>query len=520
MSLPNRHALVSNLSILEAEVARRDAYKFKQYFPDAGPFRRELYTGAMEFFRGGFSYPERLLLGGNRVGKTDAAAYEVVLHLTGLYPDWWEGRRFSHPVEVWASGDTATTTRDIQQLALYGPIPTAPRTGMIPAHLIKHASAKTSIPNAVETVWVKHASGGDSSIQFKSYDQRRLAFQGTSKHVIWLDEECPDDIYTECLLRTLTCGGITMVTFTPVEGLTPFLQSWLEHAVMFQDRDVENPQAADAMVFSGADEEPPADVDGRETSEAEEALPIARRQKLVVMIAWDEVPHLSKAAQDQMLSEIPVYQRAARTRGIPNLGSGVIYPIPEEDIKIAPFKIPDHWPRGYGMDVGWNWTVALWGAYDRETSTWYLYHEHYRSHAEPPVHAAGIKGVGDWIPGRIDPAANGRSQVDGRQLMQLYLDLGLQIDFAPNGVEAGIYNVWTAMTAGQVKVFSTLRHFFTEYRMYRRDAKGRVIKKNDHEMDCLRYLLASGVEWLAVAPAHEKAKKGPADEGHPDLWLS
>lgn len=499
MRATDRVAVINEASVLEAELAKRAAYKIRKYFPDEGPLRRELYTAANAFFRLGAQFPERLVLGGNRTGKTDAAAYEVTCHLTGIYPPWWIGKRFDTPVEVWTAGDTATTTRDIQQLSLYGPVPVAPRTGMIPAHLIKHASPKNSIPNGIETIWVKHVSGGESSIGFKSYDQRRDAFQGTSKHIIWLDEECPADVYTECLMRTLTCDGIVMVTFTPVEGLTPFVQHWLENAVMEADAGI---APAESCVFSAPNEDPDDDDDeGEKTAKVIEgpaltSIPLDERTKVIVMVSWDEVPHLSPTARAQMLSSIPPYQRAARTRGIPNLGSGVIYPIPEEEIKVKPFEIPKHWLRGYGMDVGWNWTVSIHAAYDLETSTWYLYAEHYRSHAEPPVHAAGITALSPGSPGRIDPGANGRSQADGKQLFQQYRDLGLNIDFAPNGVEAGIAEVWTALTEGRIKVFSSLKHWFTEYRMYRRDAKGRVVKKSDHLMDATRYLVASGFDWM------------------------
>ncbi len=37
----------------------------------------------------------------NRVGKTEGAGgYEMTCHLTGRYPHWWEGRRFSGPVRA------------------------------------------------------------------------------------------------------------------------------------------------------------------------------------------------------------------------------------------------------------------------------------------------------------------------------------------------------------------------------------------------------------------------------------
>jgi hypothetical protein len=74
---------------------------------------------------------------------------------------------------------------------------------MIPAHTIHQVSHKSGAPGAVDTVWVKHVSGGLSTLGLKSYEQRREAFQGTSIEVIWLDEEPDQDIVTECLLRTI-----------------------------------------------------------------------------------------------------------------------------------------------------------------------------------------------------------------------------------------------------------------------------------------------------------------------------
>ncbi len=154
-------------------------------------------------------------------------AYEVTCHLTGWYPEWWEGCRFGRPVRVWACGDTSQTVRDIVQKALIGPINKA-GSGMIPKKYIKgQPRKKPGIPDAVETVWVKHSSGMDSMCTFKSYDQRRKAFQGTEQDFIWLDEEPPSDIYDECLTRTMTTNGRVLVTATPLSGLTPFILSFL-----------------------------------------------------------------------------------------------------------------------------------------------------------------------------------------------------------------------------------------------------------------------------------------------------
>jgi phage terminase large subunit-like protein len=218
----------------EAEEQRRSAYKIRRYFPDTGPLRRELYVKHLMFFAAGAKHRERLFMKANRVGGTDAGAYETALHLTGeydKYAPWWQGRRFKEPVRWWSVGDTGKTTRDILQLALLGPI-NAVGTGMIPAHAILDYSMKSGVPEAIETVRVRHRSGGESLLMFKSYDQRREAFQGTAQHGIHLDEEVPEDIYTECLLRTMDTpelpgGGLILLTFTPLQGMTPLVMTFL-----------------------------------------------------------------------------------------------------------------------------------------------------------------------------------------------------------------------------------------------------------------------------------------------------
>ncbi len=214
------------------KVRRLRIRKIESFYPDTGPLRRELYVKHLEFFRRGAVDRERLLLAANRIGKTEGVgAYELTLHLTGRYPHWWEGRRFDGPIDAWAAGDTSKTTRDIIQYKLLGPVNEL-GTGIIPADaLIGKPLSKAGVPDAFEIVRVQHISGGISTLGLKSYDQRREAFQGTEKHCIWLDEECPLAIYTECLLRTMKTGafngGIILLTFTPLMGLTDLVLSFL-----------------------------------------------------------------------------------------------------------------------------------------------------------------------------------------------------------------------------------------------------------------------------------------------------
>lgn len=226
--------------------------------------------------------------------------------------------------------------------------------------------------------------------------------------------------------------------------------------------------------------------------------------KFAVQAEWDETPHLSKDARESLLAGIPAYQRDARTKGIPQLGSGAIYPIPESEILCDPFRIPDWMPQAYALDVGWNRTAALWGALDRDADVLYLYAEYYGAQAEPAIHAHAVRSRGNWIPGVIDPAARGRGQKDGEQLLHMYRsDLGLTLSLANNSRESGIYEVLTRLSTGRIKVFRTLQNFLMEYRLYRRDEKGNVVKENDHLMDDMRYLVMSGLSVACVRPPQQ-----------------
>lgn len=187
----------------------------------------------MQFFAAGSTNMERAVIAANRVGKTwGIGGYEVTCHLTGLYPEWWTGKRFNTPVSAWAASDTAQTTRDVIQFALTGVGGEGSDgelgTGMVPGDLILgQPSAARGISGAFDTMMVRHKTGGISSLGFKSYDQGRKKFQGTAKHVIWLDEEPPMDVYTECLTRTMTVNGLTLCTFTPLEGATDVVNMFL-----------------------------------------------------------------------------------------------------------------------------------------------------------------------------------------------------------------------------------------------------------------------------------------------------
>jgi phage terminase large subunit-like protein len=461
------------VSELEAR-QRLQRTKLYQAYPDTGPLRRELYAKHLQHFDASAHFGQTSLMGGNRSGKSYANCYAGACHMTGWYPPWWTGRRFNRPVTIWAAGEDGKSVRDSLQVLYLGEIG-AFGTGLIPFDSLARYATRSGIADAIDSFTVKHAMGGLSRLVFKSYDQKREAFQAAKVDIVQLDEEPPISIYTEALTRTLSTdprepNGLVIAGFTPLKGISAVVLSFLPGG--------ERKEGAVAGYEEGI-----------------------RTDKYVTFCAWEDVPHLSADNKAALIASYQPHERDARTKGVPSLGAGAIYPISEEEILCDPIVIPKWWPRCYGMDVGWNRTAVIWGAIDPDADILYLTDEHYRGQAEPAIHAAAIRARGTWINGVVDLAARGRGQRDGEQLLRNYIDLGLtNLAPASNAVHAGIDCVWMRLSTGRLKVFKTLQNWRNEYRLYRRDENGKIVKENDHLMDSTRYLCISGIKTASVAP--------------------
>src|SRR5215475_14291093 len=158
--------ILSGLEALDYQLTYRQFFQFEPY-----PKQRE-------FLELGATKAERLLIASNQTGKSTIGAYEAVCHLTGLYPKGWKGRRFSKPTRGWVTGQTALVVRDVQQKKLCGEpgVESEFGSGMIPKDLIVERSRQAGIIDAIDTIQVRHASGGVSVCRFKSYEQGRTKF--------------------------------------------------------------------------------------------------------------------------------------------------------------------------------------------------------------------------------------------------------------------------------------------------------------------------------------------------------
>jgi len=495
-----------DLEAIDRELAYQSTHRLEMLFRDEGPLRRELYAKHQRFFASGGRHDpmpectagctgarhrERCFMAGNRTGKTVAGAYESTLHATGLYPSWWTGKRFPGLTKGWACGTTSQKTAEIVQTELFGVLEPEKAqgrqvglgTGTIPRHLIDHVQFNPHSPGSILKGWIRHRTGGRSVIVFKSYEAGREAFQGTAQDWIWLDEECPLSVYGECLVRTMTTKGTMYLTFTPLQGLSEVVLQFMPESI---------PDEGDAPAKPRLDASP----------------------KFLVQANWDDVPHLTEQSKADLWASTPPYQREARKMGKPALGAGAIYPVPESFYVVDDFPIPSHWRRVFGLDVGWNRTAAVWAAIDDDTDITYLWAEHYQGRQEPAIHVASIVAKGGWIPGVIDPAADAANQVDGRRLLQLYRELGLELTPAKNEVAAGIDAVWGMLSGGRMKVFASLRNWLAEVRLYRRDERGHIVKERDHLMDATRYLVMSGLTRACTQPAEKSPYPHRFATGH------
>lgn len=223
--------------LLDFEEKHKDVSGFKKWFVPGTPFGIDRLPKHSAFFRATRLHRETLMLGGNRCGKTRAGSAVIAILATGEYPSWWEGVRWDTPTHLWAAGKTGQSTRDTVQDAVLGPLGSW-GTGALPANCILDTSARQGIAGAIDTVRVRHVSGGVSTIGFKSYDQKPASFYGTARHCVWLDEPAPELVYHEMLMRTMQLsedcingpkGGRLIHTITPKEGLTQLLSAFLRN---------------------------------------------------------------------------------------------------------------------------------------------------------------------------------------------------------------------------------------------------------------------------------------------------
>jgi hypothetical protein len=213
-----------------------------------------------------------------------------------------------------------------------------------------------------------------------------------------------------------------------------------------------------------------------------------------IQAGWDDVPHLTAKAKKDMLDAYPEHERDARSKGVPMLGSGAVFPIDEKRITCDPREIQRDWVQIIGLDFGWDHpTAAARLAWDRDADCIYVTNVYRRSKEIPVVHAAAIKAWGDWIPVAWPHDGLQHDKGSGATLADQYRTAGLKMlpekaEHADggNGVEAGIMEMMERMRTDRFKVFKTCTEWFDEFRMYHRK-DGQIVKEIDDAISASRY---------------------------------
>lgn len=421
----------------------------------------------------GLPAAQKMLLAGNQTGKTVCGCFEDAYHLTGLYPDWWQGRRYGGPVQWMVATHTNELVRDRLQAELVGDPLDEDAVGMgsIPRRCIGRTVNKAGIPAAIDSVLVKHHTNGEydgwSRCVFKAYEQGPRKFQAKGYHGLHLDEEPPFEIWSQALRAIIATGGMILLTMTPEEGVTEIVDSFLNEI---------NPGQA------------------------------------LVRATWDDAPHIvaNPDHRKQLEGSMKESERDKRIRGIPEMGTGLIFNISDERLMYdaSDFKeIPAYWPRICGIDLGYDHPfAAVWLAWDRDTDTVYLYDCFKERGLLLPIIGDMLRRHEQWIPVAWPHDVAEADRQSGKRIADTLRD-DYHINMLPEpftnppgpgedegeggrGVETGLWNLHAAMEEGRFKVAKHLREWFREKGLYHRK-DGRVVRKFDDLMSATRYAYQS-----------------------------
>ena len=436
--------------------------KLADHLEETKLFQYKPYGWQNRFHEAGDTHPERALIAANRTGKTYCGGHEAAYHATGLYPDGWSGKRFQKPTLGWCGGITNESLRDIIQKELLGGTGEEAGTGAIPkANIGKMTTRQAGIGGVVDMVKVRHKSGGWSTIVFKSYEQGWKKWQGTAPDYIWMDEE-PDDykIYTEARTRIITSNGVMWTTFTPLSGQTDLVSHF----------------------FEGKD------------------------GTFTINVTWDDVEHLSERQKKEALASFPKHELEARTKGVPMMGQGRVYPLPEEDVVCSPFEIPDYFRQIIGIDFGIDHpagTVRV--VHDAGLDIVYVVQAHKATDLGYVAHSSQIKKMGGDRNGLGIPVSwphDGHKRVNvGKSLVETakqYRSEGVSLlgrsarykneTGGSQDTEPVIADIYERITTGRFKVFSTCDMWFEEFRNYHRK-DGKIHRVRDDIMSATNYAM-------------------------------
>lgn len=394
----------------------------------------------------------RWVFGGNRSGKTECGAVEAVWWARGIHPY----RQNRKDVSGWIVSLSYEVQRDVAQSKFMSYL----RPEWI-ADVVMSSGKKLSAEyGIIDYVLIRNVFGGLSKVSFKSCDQGREKFQGTSLDFVWFDEEPPKDIYDECRMRVIDRVGDIWGTMTPLKGLT-----WVYDEIYLNSKD-------DKEVWHEH-------------------------------IEWADNPFLDKAEVEALSKCLDEETLSSRRYGRFCEAEGMVYKEFEQSRHvIQPFDVPFEWQDGISIDPGLNNPLAcLFFATDYD-GTVYVVGEWYMAGKDVDYHAQKIKELAhklNWhtdakgrLTALIDSAADQHTLASAKSVSELFYDRGILVNTnVDKQLFSGIAQVKSYFTADKIKIFSCCTNLIRELKTYWWGKGDKPIKKDDHALDALRYYLAA-----------------------------
>lgn len=394
----------------------------------------------------------RWVFGGNRSGKTECGAVEAVYMARGIHPF----RQNRKNVFGWVVSLSSQVQRDVAQKKILSYL----KPEWI-EHIVMSEGRRDSPENGIiDQLIIKNALGGRSVIGFKSCDQGREKFQGSSLDFVWFDEEPPKDIYDECKMRVLDKKGDIFGTMTPLKGLT-----------FIYDEIYMNKYSSKEVWYE--------------------------------FMEWADNPYLDKAEIDNLTASLSEDVIESRRYGRFCVQSGLVYTEFDENTHvIEPFPIPKEWQNNLSIDPGLNNPLSChFYAVDYDDNV-YVVAEHYAQGKDVGYHAEKIKEIAkklDWktdkndrINALIDSAANQKTLASLKSVSELFFEQGIAVDARVNkDVFSGISRVKQYFKEKRIFIFKNCVNLIRELKGYWWGKNDSPVKRDDHCLDELRYFIMS-----------------------------
>ncbi len=394
----------------------------------------------------------RWVFGGNRSGKTECGAVETIYMARGIHPY----RKNKDKVFGWVVSLSTQVQRDVAQAKILKYL----NFDWIVDIVMLSGKKDNPSSGVIDQIKIRNVFDGISTIGFKSCDQGREKFQGSSLDFVWFDEEPPKDVYEECLMRVLDKRGDIFGTMTPLKGLT-----FVYDEIFLNKKN--NPEI------------------------------------WYEFMEWADNPYLSKAEVEQLTASLSDDQLESRRYGRFKSAEGLVYPeFDENECVIEPFSVPKEWQDILSIDPGLNNPLSChWYCVDYDGNI-YVVAEHFEAGQSVDYHARKIKEISlklGWktdgkgrVESLIDSAANQKTLASEKSVAELFYQNGILVNTRVNkDMFSGINTVKKYLKNRKIYIFKNCTNLIRELKSYWW-GKGDTPKKyDDHCLDELRYYVMS-----------------------------